>query len=360
VASQERRQEEDDESGAREFLRLQGEMFEAGFSFSGFERDMVSLNRGDGRYLNISGVSGADSVTDGRGSVYADFDNDGDLDLFLRAMHGPAHLLFRNEVGQDSGSVRVALEGRASGRDAFGAVVRMKTSHGIQTKTKSGGSGFLSQGDPRLLFGLGNDAGVEWVKVTWPSGLEQTFPGVESGTSLKLVEGEPEAEIVREHRFELPDPVPAGERLWEMVKLDPGDRLPALPVIALDGSATSLDALKAEGRPVLVNFWATWCVPCAREMPELQRLFAESGLGVVGVSLDRPEDRARIPAFLERLGVTYPAYTLETHEQERLFASEAIPIPLSILVDGDGRARELFSGWSREARRRLEKYARDE
>ena len=57
-------------------------LLEKGWSFSGFERDKLFLNRGDGSYLDLSGVSGADSVTDGRGVAFGDFDNDGWEDLF--------------------------------------------------------------------------------------------------------------------------------------------------------------------------------------------------------------------------------------------------------------------------------------
>ena len=97
-------------AAARDFLGRQGAMLEAGFSFSGFERDMVMLNRGDGTFLDVSGVSGADSVSDGRGAIYADVDNDGDLDIFLRAMHGPAHFLLENRTGQENGFLRIKCD----------------------------------------------------------------------------------------------------------------------------------------------------------------------------------------------------------------------------------------------------------
>ncbi|MHC4958252.1 MAG: CRTAC1 family protein [Planctomycetota bacterium] len=190
---------------AGEFGLKQLELLKKNYSFSGHERDFVAFNLGDGSFLEVSGVSGADSVTDGRGAVYADFDNDGDLDIFLRAMHGPAHLLFRNEVGHEKKWLRIALEGRAGPRDAFGAVVRVKTSHGIQTKTKSGGSGYLSQHDPRLLFGLGDDAQAEWVEITWPGGRKQRLPGPAAGTSWRVVEGE-QPVAVPERRFRLGGP----------------------------------------------------------------------------------------------------------------------------------------------------------
>ena len=115
-------------------------MFGKGFSFSGYERDPLYLNLGNRKVLDISGCSGIDSVTDGRAGVFADFDNDGDLDVFMTTIQGQSHLLFRNNVGQENHWLRVALDGGASlGRDAFSSVVRLRTSAGILTKTKSGG-----------------------------------------------------------------------------------------------------------------------------------------------------------------------------------------------------------------------------
>ena len=58
------------------------EIFGDGFSFSGYERDLVKWNDGQGHFVDVSGVSGADSISDGRGTVYADFDNDGWEDLY--------------------------------------------------------------------------------------------------------------------------------------------------------------------------------------------------------------------------------------------------------------------------------------
>jgi len=158
------------------------------YSFSGYERDLILLNLGGAKFLDISGLSGADSISDGRGAVYLDYDDDGDLDIFLRAMHGPAHFLFRNDAGQVNRWLRVSLTGTRSGRDAFGAVVRVKTSQGILTRLKAGGEGFVSQGDPRLLFGLGNDEGVAWIEIAWPSGLTQRLPGAKAGESLRITE----------------------------------------------------------------------------------------------------------------------------------------------------------------------------
>jgi enediyne biosynthesis protein E4 len=118
--------------------------------------------------------------------------------VFVRAMHSRAHLLFRNDIGSERGWLRIALRGTASGTDACGAIVRLTSDAGVVAQAKLCGSGFLSQDDPRLLFGLGDAPGSGKITVTWPSGTTQDFPGVPARTSLLLVEGEAEARVVKE------------------------------------------------------------------------------------------------------------------------------------------------------------------
>ena len=347
--------------GAKDFADRQAELFSADFSFSGYERDFVALNLGGKRFLDISGVSGADSVTDGRGAVFADFDNDGDSDIFLRAMHGPAHRLFHNRVGQDLSFVRIALQGTRSGRDAFGAIVQVKTSAGLLTQVKNGGGGFLSQPDPRLLFGLGQDARAEWIEVLWPSGLKQRFDGPAAGTSLLLVEGRETARNVPERRFRLPDPLSPLEQRFVKLLVKPRQPLPALSILDLTNKKKPLTDLLTPGRPILLNFWATWCVSCATEMPELQKLYRGSdsdGLRIVGISVDDATARDKIPAFLERAGVTYPVCAIEPSELAKLFATPDVGIPLSILLDEKLRVVDLFQGWSMQSRLRLAELTR--
>ena len=86
------------------------------------------------------------SVTDAV-SLSADLDNDGDIDVVIVPVQEAARLVYRNNVGQDNDFVRVVLRGTRSASDAFGAIVKLETSRGTQTKIKSGGSGFLSFSD---------------------------------------------------------------------------------------------------------------------------------------------------------------------------------------------------------------------
>ena len=206
-------------------------MFGEGFSFSGYERDPLYLNTGAKKFVDISGVSGIDSITDGRAGVFADFDNDGDLDVFSTVIQGQSHLLFRNNVGQENKYLRVILEGGPkSGRDAFGAVVRVLTSAGTLTKIKDGGSGFISQHDPRLVFGLGGDARAASVEVTWPHGGRESFGAHGAGKTLVLREGSGRAETVEVASARLPDPLTRAETFARGLKVAVGRPMPDFKV----------------------------------------------------------------------------------------------------------------------------------
>lgn len=328
-------------------------IYQEGFSFSGYERDLLSWSQDGLEFLDISGVSGVDSISDGRGSLYADFDNDGDLDIFLVALQGDAHYLFRNNVGADHHFLRVTLVGSAEGGglDAFGAEVRLKTSQGIQTRVRTGGSGFLSQHDPRLLFGLGDDKAAEWMEVTWAGGQTQRWERVAAGSYL-LRQGRKQIERIHEPLSPLPDPTSEEDNLIALLTFGLGGRFPDLELTSQDGETTSLHELARAGKRTFINLWTTFCIPCRKEMPELQRLqgeFQAQGIQLLGISLDR-DAVAAIPEFLERLGIDYPSYTGGADSIPRIYSGDEVQIPLSFLLDEEARVLQVFSGWSLETR----------
>ena len=333
-----------------------GKIFEEGFSFSGFERDKLYLSDRGERFIDLSGLSGLDSVTDGRGAAYGDFDNDGDYDVFLTSLQGQVHHLFKNNVGQHRGFLRVALEGTRSGWDAYGAEVRVKTSQGTLTRIKAGGSGFVSQSDPRLLFGLGEDEVAEWLEVRWPSGLVERFEDVPVGSSVKLVEGQSELVYLQEKRFDLPEPAGRGAEVLHALRVGKGDLFPPVKLIDLEEGETDFHAYRQPGRMYLVNLWATWCVPCRQEMPELQKLYPDlqaSGVDLIGISVDTDTGREKIRGFLAPLEITYPIFTTEETAFEQIFSRGQVFVPLSFVVDGEGRITDVLSGWSKESEARI-------
>jgi len=331
-------------------------IFQEGLSFSGFERNYLALNLGGRRFLDISGISGIDSIGDGRGAAFADFDNDGDLDIFQVNLQGNAHQLFRNNIGQDANFVRIALQGTDSGRDAFGAVVRVHTSAGVLTKVKSGGSGFLAQHDPRLLFGLGADTHTERIEITWPSGIVQRLANLPAGASVHVVESGAITRLFDEPRFELVDPLSPEDALLAKLTLARHQPVPDQRLEDLDGGINSLHAVLRPGRRTLLNVWATWCIPCRREMPELQSLVPRLdaiGIDLIGLSLD-VERRQAVPAFMASLDVTYPSYFADIDAVAAWYRDGGVFVPISILVDERGNLLRAFSGWSPQTAAELE------
>jgi thiol-disulfide isomerase/thioredoxin len=347
------------EKGTGAFRQDQTQLvFSQGFSFSGYERDGVYLSRANRKFTDISGVSGMDSISDGRAAVFADFDNDGDLDVFVTTIQGPSHLLFRNNIGQENHSLRLALQGGPrSGRDAFGSVVRIKTSAGILTKVKAGGEGFLSQHDPRLLFGLAKDERPEWVEVTWSDGKIERFEGdFQAGNFLLLREETGKAETIPLLHCRLPDPLTKAEEFSRSLRLQLGKPMPELEVKPIGHPAVSLGKVHQAGRRMLVNLWATWCLPCRTEMPELDKLrpkLAARGIDLIGINVDVDPHRDVIQEFLQKTPVSYPVFIGGVQAIERIYSSDEITVPLSFLVDEQGKVVEIFPGWNAETKKRF-------
>ena len=122
----------------------------------------------------------------------------------------------------------------------------------------------------------------------------------------------------------------------ELRPLEPGDLAPAFRAARITGDTLELASLK--GQAVLLNLWATWCIPCREEMPALQTLYTEAaarGLRVVGVSIDAPGSDAAIRDFLTSLGVTFTILKDPGGRIERTFRT--IGVPETFLLDRTGR-----------------------
>jgi peroxiredoxin len=126
-----------------------------------------------------------------------------------------------------------------------------------------------------------------------------------------------------------------------------GREAPPFQAVTLAGDTVSLQSL--QGAPVLLNLWATWCAPCRRETPFLQRLherYSSAGLQVVGVSTDTRAALPEVEAFIEEFGVTYRI--LHDPSARSMDVFSAIGLPATYLIDGDGEILWLQLGEVRE------------
>jgi thiol-disulfide isomerase/thioredoxin len=135
-----------------------------------------------------------------------------------------------------------------------------------------------------------------------------------------------------------------------------GEAIPAVSLRTLAGNVVELPATYA-GRPILINFWASWCGPCIQEMPELDRYAKAQGANgtqVVGIALD---DAEAVRAFLQRTPVGYPILldTAGPRDSGVQLGNPKGVLPYSVLVSADGRllkqrigpfAHGEIEGWS--------------
>jgi enediyne biosynthesis protein E4 len=136
-------------------------------------------NLGNGRFEDVSAQAGAAILEQnlGRGCAFGDFDNDGDVDVIVNNLDGPPTLL-RNDGGNGNASILIKCVGTRSNRSAIGTRVRVTTGSHSQIAEVMSGSGYYSQNDFRLHFGLGRATGADLVELTWPSGLKETLRGL--------------------------------------------------------------------------------------------------------------------------------------------------------------------------------------
>jgi len=122
------------------------------------------------------------------------------------------------------------------------------------------------------------------------------------------------------------------------------DQLPAFTLNDVWGEPRSIT--EWAGQPLLINFWATWCAPCRREMPLLQALHTEqrhTGLQVLGIAIDRQPD---VLSFITEAGIAYPILSGEADAMavSDLFGLDGLGLPFSVLVASDGQILTVHIG----------------
>jgi hypothetical protein len=150
------------------------------------ETHLAFRNLGDLRFENVSSAWGLDQKGVSFGSAFGDLDGDGDLDLVYSNYQAGATLL-RND--SDTGHrVNCALRGTRSNRFGIGAKVTLESATGIQVRTLTLARGFMSSSEPIVHFGLGEDAVIRRLTVSWPSGAVQIFENLPADRRFTITE----------------------------------------------------------------------------------------------------------------------------------------------------------------------------
>jgi hypothetical protein len=154
------------------------------------QTNMLFHNEGNGRFVETTKLAGSGFQTPyvGRGVAFADFDNDGFMDVVV-ANNGDPPLLLHNSGGNDNHFLNFKLVGTKSNRDAMGSRIRVVAGGLSQIREISGGGSYLSQSDLRANVGLGKASRADSVEVTWPSGQRQLFRNIEADRFYLIEEG---------------------------------------------------------------------------------------------------------------------------------------------------------------------------
>jgi len=123
-----------------------------------------------------------------------------------------------------------------------------------------------------------------------------------------------------------------------------GKKRPAFELKDLQDKLRNID--EWNGKVLLVNFWATWCPPCKREMPafiELYEQYNEQGFEIIGIALD---DKESVQNFVDTLGVDYTIMAAEYKglELSRIYGNHIGALPFSVFVDRDGIIKFSHAG----------------
>jgi thiol-disulfide isomerase/thioredoxin len=136
-------------------------------------------------------------------------------------------------------------------------------------------------------------------------------------------------------------PAPAAPPTTAPAAAPSAKEMPALRIATLDGDAYDLAAHR--GKWVVVNFWATWCAPCLKEMPELSALHSmREDIEVIGLAYEDIEP-ADMRAFLEKRPVRYPIAIVDTYAPPEDFETPR-GLPMTVLIAPDGRVAHQVIG----------------
>ncbi len=153
------------------------------------QEDQLFENLGNGKFKDVSVERGEYFREEyvGRGACLGDYDNDGDMDIFIVNLNSQSMFL-RNNKGNQNNWLTLNLVGQTSNRDGIGSRIKLTANGKVQTSQKKSTTGYLSQNDPRIHFGLMKNDIVERIEIKWPSGKFQVLENIKANQILMVKE----------------------------------------------------------------------------------------------------------------------------------------------------------------------------
>ena len=340
-------------------------MMDAGRSFSGNERNCFFINLGNGKFADISGLSGLDFPDDGRAISVTDWDNDGDLDLWITNRNAPRLRLMRNDTKEVNSfiSLRLSGNGKTVNKDAIGARIEIINGNDSgkfkQIKTLRAGQGFLSQSSKWIQFALNETIESINIKISWPDGTVNKIEDVLPNKKYIIRQENPTAEEVKL------------ESEKNSLVSSPGLRTPPsqvarIPAITLFKGPTinlrknGIEKQKNKNKThQLINLWATWCAPCLQEMAHFRdhkKRLIDNEVELIAVNvdeLDSQNDNSKKPSdVIKKMNFPFPSISankqlmeiLQRIHDQSVGLNEPLPIPSSFLIDPNGDVSVIYKG----------------
>jgi hypothetical protein len=159
---------------------------EAGYA----QRKVLYRNLGNGKFEDVSSRAGSpiSAPAPARGCAFADYDNDGDIDIFINTVNAAVELL-RADARNQNNWIKIKTAGVKSNRSGIGARVRCVTEDGSQIDEVRSGGSYYSQNDLRVHFGIGRAQKVKMIEIRWPSGQVDTLSDVAANRLIVVKEG---------------------------------------------------------------------------------------------------------------------------------------------------------------------------
>ena len=317
-------------------------------SLSGNERNKLFMNNAGKSFSDMSGISGLDNISDGRGFALFDYNRDGRQDIALVNANESLFNLYRNAMKDHGNVVAIRFEGSnnaaspsmsQTNRDGFGATVIAEVTNGPTLKREHRcGEGFAAQNSNTMLIGIGNAKNVSRLTVRWPSSRQvYTLQNVAAGALVTVRESASKPFEVSPYLRSLP--VPDRQTI---------DR-PRFPVAATDNVAKRGSKLR------LYTTTATWCEACLRHLPQISAMtkrLAADGIEVVAIPIDPEDNKTKLEKYREKWK---PAYRMlidlpiadratVTSFLAAHTGTESPPLPSSVVTDAAGKALLVTTG----------------
>jgi len=326
-------------------------------SFSGGERNHIFANENGKAFYDLSGISGLDSASDGRVSVWLDYDHDGQLDLAIANSNRPLLQLFHNRLGSPESkhhSLKLRLVGgnrtsqpstQFGSRDGWGAKIRVRAGQLTLLREHVCGAGFSGRNSETMLVGIGEQSVADEVTVIWPSGRKQSLKQLPTDRLIVIYENAADCEsslgfttndYTQQTHVENRPPSDSVRPEFHAQKL-----------FEAAGTKPQSESL------VVITTMASWCVACAKLEPQLQatlKQFKSEEIAMIGFAADPDDQIEDLQRFIKRLSIEYPVVLDPTSELrtevQTLLESRSLSdaLPSSLILSSDGRLLHAQSG----------------